>query len=68
MTYAGKGGWAYLVVLLVMVAILLNAEGCAELILHNRHVVNGQNISYYHTGYYFSEGPDQENNITVILP
>jgi hypothetical protein len=67
-TYAGKGRWAYLVVLVVMVVILLNAESCAELILRNKHVVNGQNLSYYHAGYYLPEELDQENKTVIALP
>ena len=61
MTCAGKGRWAYLIVLLIMVVILLNAEGCAELILRSKDVVNGQNLSYYYTGYNLSESLAQEN-------
>jgi hypothetical protein len=53
--YVCRDLWAYLVIIVVMVVILLNAEDCAELILHSKYVVSEQNISYYHTGYYLPE-------------
>jgi hypothetical protein len=67
-TYTGKDFWAYLVILVVMVVILLNAEGCAELILQSKHVVSEQSISCCHTGYYLPEDLGQDDTITVILP
>lgn len=68
MTYVGKNRWAYLVILIVMVAILLNAEGCAEMILRNKYLANGQELSCYQTEYYLSENIQQQNNTTITFP
>jgi hypothetical protein len=67
-TYAGRDLWAYLVILVVMVVILLNAEGCAELILQSKLVVREQSISCCHTEYYLPEDLRQDDTIMVILP
>lgn len=65
MTYVGKGQWACLIVLVIMIVILLNAEGCAELILRNDHIVYGQKVFDQRTGYYLSEDTDQEDVTTL---
>jgi hypothetical protein len=67
-TYVGKNRWAYLVILIVMIVILLNAEGCAEMILRNKYLVNEQELSCYQTEYYLSENIEQQNITTITFP
>lgn len=64
----GKGRWTCLIILAVMIVILLNAEGCARLILRNDHIVYGQKLSDRYTGYCLSEELEQENKNAIALP
>ena len=63
-----KGRWTCLIVLVVMIIILLNAEGCARLILQNDHIVYGRKLSDQYTGFYLSEELKQENKNAITLP
>jgi hypothetical protein len=62
-----KGQWTYFIILVIMIVVLVNAEGCAELILQKEYTIYRQKTSYYHTGYYLSEDLEQETNIAITL-
>jgi hypothetical protein len=50
-TYERHGKWVCLVVIVIMIVILINSQGCAKLILRYNNIVTAQESNFNNNAY-----------------